>query len=326
MNGPPFVIAHRGASGYLPEHTREAKVLAYGQGADYLEQDVVAAAGGELVVLHDIYLDEVTDVALRFPERRRGDGRFYVIDFALDELRTLRIKERRRKGTDERVFPERFADDTVEFRIVTFDEELRLVRALNATTGRVVGVYPEIKAPAFHHQHGIDLAARVLETLERYGYAAPDSPAVVQCFEEVELRRCRHELGTRLKLAQLTDIEPPGWQPDLGRIVEYAEIWAPHFSSLVQAPEALAESSGGGIRPAEAARAAKAAGLEIHPWTFRRDAVPSGFSDIAAQLEFFYGEVGVDAVFCDHPDIAVQVRAQRAARVTDGQRPAASIE
>src|SRR5690606_12727821 len=84
MNGPPFVIAHRGASGYLPEHTREAKVLAYGQGADYLEQDVVATVDGRLVVLHDVCLDDVTDVARRFPERRRQDGRFYVIDFTLE--------------------------------------------------------------------------------------------------------------------------------------------------------------------------------------------------------------------------------------------------
>ena len=104
---PPFVIAHRGASGYLPEHTREAKVLAYGQGADYLEQDVVATSDGRLVVLHDICLDEVTNVAQRFPGRHRADGRYYVIDFTLDELKTLMLVERRRIDTGERVFPGR---------------------------------------------------------------------------------------------------------------------------------------------------------------------------------------------------------------------------
>src|SRR5690606_39329903 len=75
----PAVVAHRGASGYLPEHTREAKVLAHGQGADYLEQDVVATRDGHLVVFHDLHLDDVTDVATKFPERRRPDGRHYVI-------------------------------------------------------------------------------------------------------------------------------------------------------------------------------------------------------------------------------------------------------
>src|SRR5690606_14785247 len=119
MTARPFVIAHRGASGYLPEHTREAKMLAYGQGADYLEQDVVATRDGELVVLHDVYLDVVTDVAARFGERRRTDGRFYAVDFTLDELKTLRVVERRQPGTNDRVFPRRFADDEVEFRIVT---------------------------------------------------------------------------------------------------------------------------------------------------------------------------------------------------------------
>src|SRR5690554_7145662 len=95
MNGPPFVIAHRGASGYLPEHTLEAKALAYGQGADYLEQDVVATRDDELVVLHDVHLDHVTDVARRYPGRRRRDGHWYARDFTLAELRTLEVHERR---------------------------------------------------------------------------------------------------------------------------------------------------------------------------------------------------------------------------------------
>ena len=68
-NPRALVIAHRGASGYLPEHTLEAKALAYGLGADYLEQDVVATRDDELVVLHDIQLDRVTNVADRFPDR-----------------------------------------------------------------------------------------------------------------------------------------------------------------------------------------------------------------------------------------------------------------
>ncbi len=305
VSAPPLVIAHRGASGYLPEHTREAKVLAYGQGADYLEQDIVATADGELVVMHDIHLDDVTNVADRFPERRRRDGRFYVIDFGLDELRELTLLERRRHGTEQRVFPDRFAEDELDFRIVTFDEELRLVRALNATTGRAVGVYPEIKAPAFHHAHGIDLAALLLAALGRYGYVAADDLAVLQCFDAAELKRCRDELGTSLKLAQLS--EAGSSETDAAAfdaIAVYAQIWAPHYSALLT-PGPVTTSS---FAVGEPAREASRAGLEMHPYTFRRDALPPGFANFEEQLEFFYAEVGVGALFCDHPDVAVAVR------------------
>ena len=99
MTLSPIVIAHRGASGYLPEHTLAAKALAHGLGADYIEQDVVATRDSQLVVLHDLYLDDVTDVALKFPGRQRSDGRHYVIDFDLAELEQLTVFERRAPGT-----------------------------------------------------------------------------------------------------------------------------------------------------------------------------------------------------------------------------------
>ena len=319
MSARPFVSAHRGASGYLPEHTREAKVLAYGQGADFLEQDVVATSDGELVVLHDIHLDDVTNVAERFPSRRRSDGRFYVIDFTLDELRSLTVRERRELSTGQRVFPYRFADDGIGFRVVTFDEEMRLVRALNATTGRDVGVYPEIKAPAFHHLHGIDLAARLLEALGRYGYVAERDRAVVQCFDASELKRCRVELGSRLKLAQLSDVSTAETAATHDAIAEYAQVWAPHYSALTALPPGdVAARAGANRVVADAARAAKRAGLELHPYTFRLDAVPPGFTTLEEQLEFFYAEVQVDAVFCDHPDVAVGVRERYVAHGSRG--------
>ena len=90
----PAVIAHRGASGYLPEHTLPAKAMAYAMHADFLEQDVVATRDDALVVLHDIHLDRVTDVATRFPGRARDDGRYYVRDFDLAEIRALAVTER----------------------------------------------------------------------------------------------------------------------------------------------------------------------------------------------------------------------------------------
>ncbi len=89
----PLVIAHRGASGYLPEHTLPAKALAYAMKPDYIEQDVVMTKDDQLVVLHDHYLDRVTDVAERFPDRAREDGRYYAIDFTLAEIKSLRVTE-----------------------------------------------------------------------------------------------------------------------------------------------------------------------------------------------------------------------------------------
>ena len=89
-----IVIAHRGASGYLPEHTLPAKAMAYAMHPDYLEQDVVLSKDDVPIVIHDIHLDAVTNVAELFPDRKRKDGRYYVIDYTFDELKTLRVVER----------------------------------------------------------------------------------------------------------------------------------------------------------------------------------------------------------------------------------------
>ena len=107
----PAVIAHRGACGYLPEHTLPAKAMAYAMGADFLEQDVVATRDDQLVVLHDIHLDRVTDVAAVYPDRARRDGRYYVRDFDLEEIRTLRVTERL-DDEGRPVYPGRFPPHT----------------------------------------------------------------------------------------------------------------------------------------------------------------------------------------------------------------------
>lgn len=111
VSAEPLVIAHRGASGYLPEHTLEAKTLAYAMKPDYIEQDVVMTKDDQLVVLHDHYLDRVTDVAERFPNRARADGRYYAIDFTLAEIKTLRVTEGfdiDAQGNEVAYFPDRF--------------------------------------------------------------------------------------------------------------------------------------------------------------------------------------------------------------------------
>jgi glycerophosphoryl diester phosphodiesterase len=198
-----LVIAHRGASGYLPEHTLEAKALAYGMGANYLEQDVIASRDNELVVLHDIHLDRVTNVAEKFPDRKRDDGRYYVRDFDVAELKTLRVWERRDEDGLTAVFPNRFPTGQGAFQIPTLREEIKLVQGLNRSTGRSVGIYVEIKRPAWHLSEGVDLSPILLQLLDDFGYRSRDDLAFVQCFDAAEVRRIRRDLGCELKLVQL---------------------------------------------------------------------------------------------------------------------------
>ncbi len=162
-----IVIAHRGASGYLPEHTLESKALAYGMGADYLEQDLVMTKDDQLVVMHDHFLDGITDVAERFPGRARPDGRYYVVDFTLDEVRSLRMTEPFQlvEGKQVPVYPARFPLWKSSFKIHTFQEEIEMIQGLNKSTGKHIGIYPEIKAPWLFRHGGKDISRAVLNVL-----------------------------------------------------------------------------------------------------------------------------------------------------------------
>jgi glycerophosphoryl diester phosphodiesterase len=305
MTPQPIVIAHRGASGYLPEHTLAAKALAHGLGADFLEQDVVATRDARLVVLHDLYLDDVSDVAERFPRRHRDDGRHYVIDFELAELRTLTIFERRTSGTSAAKYPSRFPSGTGIFGVATLEDELKLIHGLNRSTGRIAGIYPEIKHPGWHHRHGIDLAKLLLAELRAFGYSRAEDPAFVQCFDAAELARLKQDLGCSLRLIQLVGPEPEYsallTPKGLRSIANYAHGLGPHYSQLVEQTE---------HRPRRGALAhgARDAGLALHAYTFRRDDLPSYAGTLEELLRLFCFEVGVEGVFCDHPDVAVRVR------------------
>lgn len=307
------MIAHRGASGYLPEHTLEAKALAYGLGADYLEQDVVATRDSELVVLHDLYLDDVTDVAERFPGRHREDGRYYVIDFDLVELQRLSVSERRRQGSREARFPARFPTESAIFRIATLEEELALVAGLNRSMRRKVGIYPEIKHPQWHRAHGIDLSRLLISKLYAHGYKDADATAFVQCFDAEELHRVRDELGCKLKLVQLVGVEPE-YAPllsgeGLARVARYADALGPSYAQLLALDDPNAA-----IGQSELTRAARRAGLALHPYTFRRDELPRYATSLDELLSLFITHVGIDGLFCDQPDVAIAVREKLARR------------
>jgi glycerophosphoryl diester phosphodiesterase len=310
----PLVIAHRGASGYLTEHTFAAKKLAHDQLADFLEQDVVATRDEELIVCHDLYLERVTNVAEVFPQRHRDDGHFYVADFDWAEVQRL----------ERRSIPPRFADadraalvamagDSDGSRLHTLSEELEFIARLNAASSHSAGVYTEVKHPGWYREHGFDLTRAVVRALEGAGYREADGSAYIQCFDADELRRIRETLGSPLPLVQLVGrtlarrtLTPAG----LAKVAEYAAAIAPKFALLFRRAET--------DRPVLSALTDRArdAGLAIHPYTFNNQTLPIYANDLAGFLRTVYGLVNPDAVFCDFPDVAVAARESQA--VADG--------
>ncbi len=293
----PLVIAHRGASGYLPEHTLVAKALAFGQGADYLEQDVVATRDGELIVFHDLTLDETTDVALRFPGRQRPDGHYYCRDFDLNELRSLGVGARRAPGGTLR-YPARFPDAGGRFGIPTLGEEIRFIQGLVHSTGRTVGIYPEIKDPAWHQAEGIDIGAEVLAVIGACAGAGPPLPVYLQCFDPVELQRLRRDFSSTLPFVQL--IESARGQPslqELEQIAGYAQAIGPSLKLTWHG------QAGGGTGTSTLVDDAHRCGLVVHPYTFRRDDLPPGISSFDELLGLFLVRLGVDGLFTDFPDL-----------------------
>ena len=279
----PLVIAHRGASGYLPEHTLPAYAFGYAQGADFVEPDLVMTRDGVLICLHDIHLEDTTDVEERFPDRKRPDGRWYAADFTLDEIRTLRAHERLEK---------RFPRGTSSFAVPTFAEMIELVQGLNESTGRNVGIYPELKAPAWHREQGLPMEKTFLEIVGSYGYEGPDAAIFVQCFEAPPLERMR-ALGSELPQIQLVSGEQALEllsAEGLERVASYAQGVGPSKTLLERDRDVVAR--------------VHAAGLALHPYTFRADDVPGDYDSFDEELEKFLVELGVDGLFTDFPDVA----------------------
>jgi glycerophosphoryl diester phosphodiesterase len=337
----PIVIAHRGASGYLPEHTLMAYAMAVEQGADFIEPDVVITKDGVLIARHENEIGGTTDVASRpeFAGRRTEksiDGEavtgWFAEDFTLAEVKTLRARER---------LPELRPDNTRfdgMFEIPTFEEILNLVRAMNERRARdahalgrppprPIGVYPETKHPSYFRGIGLPLEAGLIEMLERHGYRGKDSAVLIQSFEVGNLKALRRI--TALALVQLigssgrpydfvlTD-DPRGYtdlvtRKGLAEIAAYAQAIGPSKDLLI--PRNRDESLG---RPTMLVADAHAAGLLVHAWTFRGEnaflpaasrsgAGPAALGDLGSELRTFLG-LGIDGFFTDHPGIGVSVR------------------
>lgn len=296
-----IVIAHRGASGYLPEHTLEAAILAYSQGADYIEQDLVLSKDGVPVVLHDIHLETVTDVEQVFPKRKREDGRYYALDFTLTELKQLRVHERH-NGEGKQVFPGRYQGQS-DFRIATFEQHIELINQLNRQFGKHVGLYPEIKSPAWHREQGADISVVVLQLLRKHGLDSADSKIYIQCFDFAETQRWRNELGAKMPLVQLiaengwaesaTDydyLKSPAGLKDIAKVAQGIGPWIPQLVNLET------------MQPTGLVTAAHAEGLVVHPYTFRKDQLPEAI--VAEQaLGLLFGVLKVDGVFTDFTDV-----------------------
>jgi glycerophosphoryl diester phosphodiesterase len=307
----PIVIAHRGASGYLPEHTTESAVLAHAMRADYIEQDVVLSQDGIPVVLHDLILDDVTNVPSVFPARQRADGNWYVMDFTLDELRTLTVTERRSPSRPWKDKGNRFPLDSGNFRISTLAEHLQLIQGLNRSRPHQAGVYVELKGPAEHRAAGLDISKAVLEVLTQNGYESAEDRIYLQCFDEAEVRRLRKELKTPLLIIQL--LSQPADAAKLKTIAEVADGIGVPLSHVV-----TGKHEDGTPQLTELVRNAHASTLQVHVWTFRTDALPD-FADSAAEyLEWMAVTAGVDGIFADQPDLVVDWRAARRQQVNAG--------
>ncbi len=310
----PLVIAHRGASAYLPEHSLAAKAMAFEQGADYIEQDVVLTRDGVPIVFHDLYLDAVTDVANRFEGRARADGKHYVIDFDYAELRRLSLHERIDLRSSRQRYGGRFPQRSQLFRIHSLADEIELLRGLEQSTGKRVGIYVELKNPRWHEQNGQDIAATVLPILHQFGFRDADDRAYLQSFDAAVLQRIRAQKMSSLPLIQL--IGENRWWPDaatdydflktpagLAEVKSYADGIGPWYRQIL-----LDE----GPRFSNLVAEAHKLGLQVHPYTLRADALPGFVGSFEQLLRFLLVDQRVDGVFTDHPDRVLEFLGRKA--------------
>ncbi|HYN93664.1 MAG TPA: glycerophosphodiester phosphodiesterase [Pilimelia sp.] len=344
----PIVIAHRGASGYRPEHTLEAYRLAIALGADYVEPDLVSTRDGVLVARHENEISGTTDVAARpeFADRRTTKvidgtpvGGWFTEDFTLAELKTLRATERLPQ-----VRPGNTAYDG-RYQVPTLQEVINLVRVESRRRHRVIGIYPETKHPSYFASIGLPLEEPLLRTLRRNGLAHRRAPVVIQSFETANLRALARR--TSVRLVQLLDATgrpydfvaagDPRSYADLARPAGLA--WIARYADGVGTNKNLLvprDAAGALLAPTSVVADAHRAGLVVHAWTvrsentflpadFRTGANPAGLGDAAAEYALFY-RLGVDGVFSDHPDAAVAARVAaagpRSVRVAAGPRSA----
>lgn len=317
----PLVIGHRGASGELPEHTLAAYARAIEQGADYIEPDLVVTRDGHLVARHENEIGETTDVAERFPERKRTqliDGQsmtgWFIEDFSLAEVKQLKARQR---------LSFRDQSHNSHFAVPTLDEIAVLLRETQAKTGRQIGLYLETKHPSHFQRLGLPIEPRLLRFLRTQNLDRPDAPVFIQSFEMGNLQWLNRHVEVPL-LQLIEDVGQPADQlgtgisyasmlttQGLAQVKTYADGIGPYKRLIVP------EHAGKLQPPTDLIQRAHAAGLKVHPWTFRSDteylAADYGGQTEAEYHQFF--DLGVDGVFSDFPGHAFQARQSWLARV-----------
>ncbi|GAA0468119.1 glycerophosphodiester phosphodiesterase [Parasphingorhabdus litoris] len=320
---PPIVIAHRGASGNLIEHTLEAYQRGIDYGAEFIEPDLVLTKDGVLVARHENEISGTTNIADKpeFADRKTTktiDGREYTgwftEDFTLAELKTLRAKERLPD-----VRPQNTPYDG-QFAIPTFEEVLQLLKAHQEKTGERIGVYPETKHPSYFASIGLAHEKPMLALLEKYGFDGAEDPVFIQSFEVGNLRELNAK--TDIRLVQL--VADQGGPPDLPE-VRYADmVTATGLAEISEYADGIGPSKnliigrddqGGLKKPTSLVADAHKAGLVVHPWTFRIENVflpteyqgsrtASAHGDVKAEIKAFLA-TGIDGLFSDNPREAV---------------------
>jgi glycerophosphoryl diester phosphodiesterase len=327
----PLVIGHRGASGYRPEHTLASYELAARMGADYVEPDLVSTKDGVLVARHENEIGGTTNVAdhPEFASRKTTktiDGQsitgWFTEEFTLAELKTLRAKER---------LPLVRQENTMfdgSFQVPTFQEIIDLTKRLSHELHRPIGIYPETKHPTYFQSIGLPLEGRLIDALNRNDLNHRGSKVFVQSFEISNLKAMR----SRLNVPEVQLLDSPNPRPadvvaaggtttygdlatpaGLQSVAEYANGVGPAKTYIVPR-----DASGHSLAPTSFVADAHAAGLVVHPYTFRAEnqflpaelrngTDPTAWGDsLAEDVQFF--KLGVDGIFADQSDVAVEAR------------------
>jgi glycerophosphoryl diester phosphodiesterase len=312
----PLLVAHRGASGYAPEHTLAAYELAIEQGADFVEQDLQMTKDGALICAHDAELSRTTNVAALFPDRaalRDPDGSgtpkrgWYAIDFTLEEIKQLDAG-----SWFNRANPFAARDSYRGQRVPTFEEAVKAI-------GNRAGLYIEIKHYEFYEANGKEMAAALAAALKAAGFNRPDrqKKVFIQSFSKPSLLKVR-EVAPHYARVQLLPME------DVARKEETSQV----SESLAREVAAYAQGVGPSkqmITGPESIKTFHAAGLVVHPYTFRGSTTAASRrplderqsngstlrQNIISDIERFIG-YGIDGGFTDYPDLWRQARKRKA--------------
>ena len=293
----PIIIAHRGASGYWPEHTELAYRKAIDMGVDFIEPDLVFTKDGHIICRHDRYLSTTTDIADRpeFADRQTekpglASADWYAEDFTLEEIRTLRCRQ---------LWPNRPKDHDDQYGVMTFAELLALVAQESDRLGRPIGICPELKHPQILLELGHDFLPGALELLAEYGFGTAQRPVLFQSFDPGTLQRARPL--TNLPLVQLIrnedfslrTIQPSSIAEDAA---SYADVIAPHKSLVIDQD---GQDTGFVDR-------CRAMGKKIQVWAFVDEMVNPAFDTMEDEIRAHLA-LGIDGLFSDFPDRAVKL-------------------